>query len=121
MVAPLAAADEAMLGTLPRDGVEIHLNSTVVTVRLEGGRKHVTMVSAGNRTTTVVDQIPTGIDRTPAVLGLELEVGSVAYDDAAGLQVDDILRTSNPHIFAAGDVCLAPAFTSTAEASARNV
>ena len=33
---------------LAHDGVEIHLNSTVVAVRLEGGRKHVTMVNDGN-------------------------------------------------------------------------
>ncbi len=106
---------------LAHDGVEIHLNSTVVAVRLEGDRKHVTMVNDGNTTTTVVDEILTGVGRRPAVQGLELERAGVAYDDTAGIQVDDFLRTSNPRIFAAGDVCLEHAYTNTAEASARIV
>ena len=45
----------------------------------------------------------------------------MAYDDTTGIQVDDFLRTSNPRIFAAGDVCLEHAYTNTAEASARIV
>jgi pyruvate/2-oxoglutarate dehydrogenase complex dihydrolipoamide dehydrogenase (E3) component len=106
---------------LAHDGVEIHLNSTVVAVRLEGGRKHVTMVNDGNTATTVVDEILTGIGRLPAVQSLDLEAAGVAYDDAAGIQVDDFLRTRNPRIFAAGDVCLEHAYTNTAEASARIV
>lgn len=102
---------------LAHDGVEIHLNSTVVAVRLEGGRKQVTMVNDGNTATTVVDEILTGIGRLPAVQGLE--AAGVAYDEATGIEVDDFLRTRNPRIFAAGDCCLEHAYTNTAEASAR--
>ena len=43
-----------------------------------------------------------------------------AYD-ASGIKVDDHLRTTNPHIYAAGDVCLEYKFTHTAEATARIV
>ena len=114
-------AAQMVSNALAHDGVEIHLNSTVVAVRLEGGRKHVTMVNDGNTATTVVDTILTGIGRRPAVQGLDLEAAGVAYDAAAGIQVDDYLRTSNPRIFAAGDVCLEHAYTNTAEASARIV
>ena len=106
---------------LARDGVEIHLNCTIVAVRLEDGRKHVTMVIDGNESTTVVDEILTGIGRRPAVQGLDLEKAGVAYDTKTGIRVDDFLRTSNPRIFAAGDVCLEHAYTNTAEASAHIV
>jgi pyruvate/2-oxoglutarate dehydrogenase complex dihydrolipoamide dehydrogenase (E3) component len=106
---------------LARDGVEIHLNCRVVAVRLEGGRKHVTMVVGGNESTTVVDEILTGIGRMPALQGMDLEKAGVAYDAQTGIEVDDFLRTRNPRIFAAGDVCLEHAFTNTAEASARIV
>ena len=106
---------------LARDGVEIHLNCNIVAVRLEGGRKHVTMVTDGNPSTTVVDEILTGIGRLPAVQDLDLEKAGVAYDVETGIRVDDFLRTRNPSIFAAGDVCLQHAFTNTAEASARIV
>lgn len=106
---------------LAHDGVEIHLNCTVVGVRREGTRKHITMVTEGNRSTTVVDEILTGIGRRPAVQGLALERAGVTHDEEHGIHVDDFLRTSNPRIFAAGDVCLSHAFTNTAEASARIV
>jgi pyruvate/2-oxoglutarate dehydrogenase complex dihydrolipoamide dehydrogenase (E3) component len=111
-------AAQMVSDALARDGVEIHLNCHVVAVRLQGGRKHVTMVTDGNPSTTVVDQILTGIGRMPAVQGLDLEKAGVTYDDEAGIRVDDFLRTRNPRIFAAGDVCLEHAFTNTAEASA---
>jgi pyruvate/2-oxoglutarate dehydrogenase complex dihydrolipoamide dehydrogenase (E3) component len=106
---------------LAHDGVEIHLNCNIVAVRVEGGRKHITMVTDGNPSTTVVDEILTGIGRLPAVQGLDLEKAGVAYDAEAGIRADDFLRTSNPRIYAAGDVCLEQAFTNTAEASAQIV
>jgi pyruvate/2-oxoglutarate dehydrogenase complex dihydrolipoamide dehydrogenase (E3) component len=106
---------------LARDGVEIHLNCRIAAVRAEGGRQHVTMFNDGNEATTVVDRILTGVGRAPAVQGLDLERAGVAYDAEAGIHVDDFLRTTNPRVFAAGDVCLDAAFTNTAEASARIV
>jgi pyruvate/2-oxoglutarate dehydrogenase complex dihydrolipoamide dehydrogenase (E3) component len=114
-------AAQMVSDALARDGVEIHLNCNVVAVRLEGGRKHVTMVSDGNTSTTVVDEILTGIGRLPAVQGLGLEAAGVAYHEETGIEVDDFLRTRNPRIYAAGDVCLHLAYTNTAEASARIV
>jgi pyruvate/2-oxoglutarate dehydrogenase complex dihydrolipoamide dehydrogenase (E3) component len=114
-------AAQMVSDALARDGVEIHLNCNVVAVRLESGRKHITMVTDGNPSTTVVDEILTGIGRLPAVHGLDLEKAGVDYDDKTGIRVDDFLQTSNPRIFAAGDVCLKLAFTNSAEASARIV
>jgi pyruvate/2-oxoglutarate dehydrogenase complex dihydrolipoamide dehydrogenase (E3) component len=114
-------AAQMVSDALARDGVEIHLNCNTVAVRLEGGRKHVTMVTNGNPSTTVVDEILTGIGRMPAVQGLDLEKAGVAYEAETGIKVDDFLRTSNRRIFAAGDVCLEHAFTNMAEASARIV
>jgi pyruvate/2-oxoglutarate dehydrogenase complex dihydrolipoamide dehydrogenase (E3) component len=71
-------------------------------------------------TTISVDEIITGIGRSPNVDGLDLENAGVAYD-ADGIKVDDCLLTTNPRIYAAGDVCLAYKFTHTAEATARMV
>lgn len=114
-------AAQMVSDALARDGVEIHLNCQVVRVRLEGGRKHIEMLNQGNTATTVVDEILTGIGRLPAVQGLGLEAAGVDHDPEAGIHVNDFLRTTNPHIYAAGDVCLAHQFTNTAEASARIV
>ena len=106
---------------LARDGVEIHLNTTVVNVRVEGGRKRVETLNDGNVATIAADQILTGIGRVPAVAGLNLEAAGVVYDAKAGIRVDDFLRTTNPRIYAAGDVCLEHQFTDAADASARIV
>jgi pyruvate/2-oxoglutarate dehydrogenase complex dihydrolipoamide dehydrogenase (E3) component len=120
---PQEERDAAQLvsDALARDGVAIHLNSKAVNVCLEGGRKRVELVSDGSVTTVAVDEILTGIGRVPAVHGLELEAAGVSYDVEAGIQVDDFLRTTNPRIYAAGDVCLDYKFTDTAEATARIV
>ena len=51
-----------------------------------------------------VDEIVVAIGRKPAVEGLGLESAGVRYDLKRGISTDDYLATSNPHIYAAGDV-----------------
>ncbi len=104
-----------------RDGIEIHLNTTVVDVRLQGSQKLVDLVSVGYRSTVAVDAILTGMGRAPNVRNLGLEAAGVSFDDDAGIRVNDFLQTTNPRIYAAGDVCLEHKFTHTAEAAARIV
>ncbi len=58
--------------------------------------------------------------RAPNVEGLNLEAAGVRFDTTGGIAVDDHLRTSNPRVFAAGDVCsVGQRFTHTADAMAR--
>ena len=90
-------------------------------MRVEGGEKLVDLVSDDYHSTVAVDAILTGTGRVPNVDGLNLEAAGVDYDAAAGVQVDDFLRTTNRRIYAAGDVCLEHKFTHTADASARIV
>src|SRR4029077_4372287 len=68
-----------------------------------------------------VGEIIVGVGRAPAVAGLNLEAAGVACDQAAGVTVDDYLRTTNPRIYAAGDVCSQFKFTHVADAMARIV
>jgi pyruvate/2-oxoglutarate dehydrogenase complex dihydrolipoamide dehydrogenase (E3) component len=114
-------AAQILSDALARDGVEIHLNTTVVAVRMDGLRKIVDLVSEDDKFSVSVDEILAGIGRAPNVEGMNLEVAGVRYDTETGIHVDDFLRTSNPRIYAAGDVCLEHKFTHTAEASARIV
>jgi len=122
LVLPKEERDSALLlaEALARDGVEIHLNTKAVNVRVEGSKKIVETLNDGNVATIEVDEILTGIGRVPALSGLNLEAAGVAYDANDGIVVDDFLRTTNRRIFAAGDVCLEHKFTDT-EASARIV
>ena len=68
---PLEERDAAQMVSdgLARDGVEIHRNTDVTSVRVEGRRKVVELVIDGNVATTTVDQILTGVGRLPAVQG----------------------------------------------------
>ncbi len=112
-------AAQMVSDALAHDGVEIHLNSTAIKVSKKGEQKLVELVSAGEHTSIAVDQILTGIGRTPNVDDLGLDVAGVDHDPENGIAVDDYMRTTNPRIYAAGDVCLEHKFTDTAEASAR--
>jgi pyruvate/2-oxoglutarate dehydrogenase complex dihydrolipoamide dehydrogenase (E3) component len=112
-------AAQMVSDSLARDGVEVHLNTKVVDVTVVGAKRHVETLSDGNARTIAVDHILTGIGRSPAVGGLDLEAAGIAYDATAGVHVDDFLRTSNPRVYAAGDVCLTHQFVDTAVASAR--
>lgn len=64
------------------------------------------------------DEILVATGRVPNIEGLNLEAAGVEYNEK-GVRVDDRLRTANPHIFAAGDVCSSYKFTHAAEAMAR--
>ena len=68
-----------------------------------------------------VDAILVGVGRSPNVEGLNLEGVGVAYDSRKGIQVDDSLRTTNPRIYAAGDICSQHKFTHAADFQARIV
>ena len=114
-------AAQLLAEALARDGIEIHLNTRAVNVRIEGGKKLVETLNDGNVAIIEVDEILTGIGRVPALSGLNLEAAGVVYNVGTGIVVDDFLRTTNRRIFAAGDVCLEHQFTDIAEASARIV
>ena len=72
---PKEERDAAQLvsDSFARDGIEIHLNTTAVKVRVEGKQKLVDLVSDGNNSTVAVDEILTGIGRAPNVEGMNLE------------------------------------------------
>src|SRR5205807_1784231 len=73
----------------------------------------------GRQQEVVTDAILLGVGRAPNVEGLDLEAAGVAYDTKAGVHVNDRLRTSNPRVFAVGDICSRFQFTHAADALAR--
>jgi pyruvate/2-oxoglutarate dehydrogenase complex dihydrolipoamide dehydrogenase (E3) component len=67
----------------------------------------------------VVDEILVAAGRAPNVKGLNLDAIGVEYDLHKGIKVNDYLQTTQPNIFAAGDVCMDWKFTHAADAAAR--
>ncbi len=70
-------AAQILSDALARDGVEIHLNTTVVAVRMEGVEKIVDLVSDGDKFSVSVDEILAGIGRAPNVESMNLEAAGV--------------------------------------------
>jgi len=78
-------------------------------------------VCDGRQESIVVDEILAGAGRAPNVDGLNLEAVGVEYDNRRGVFVNDHLQTTNPKIYAAGDICMNWKFTHAADAAARIV
>jgi pyruvate/2-oxoglutarate dehydrogenase complex dihydrolipoamide dehydrogenase (E3) component len=66
------------------------------------------------------DAVLVAAGRTPNLEGLDLEAAGIGYT-YRGVEVDDWLRTKNPRVYAAGDVCSQFKFTHAADATARLV
>jgi pyruvate/2-oxoglutarate dehydrogenase complex dihydrolipoamide dehydrogenase (E3) component len=98
-------AAQALSDALVRDGIEIHLDTRTIAVRVEGNDRIADLARDDTRRSLAVDQILVSVGTAPNVQGLGLEAAGVAYDDERGIYVDDFLRTTNARIFAAGDVC----------------
>jgi pyruvate/2-oxoglutarate dehydrogenase complex dihydrolipoamide dehydrogenase (E3) component len=101
------------------EGVDLILNAKVVEVSTEGGEKILHVEQEGKTREIRVDEILVGIGRAPNVDGLNLESAGIAYHPRRGVQVNDKLQTSNPRVYAAGDICFPYKFTHTADALAR--
>jgi pyruvate/2-oxoglutarate dehydrogenase complex dihydrolipoamide dehydrogenase (E3) component len=111
-------AAQILSDAMARDGIEIHLNTEVVGVRMEGQEKFIDLVSDGYKSTIVVDEILVGTGRAPNVERLDLDAVGVKYDTANGIKINDFLQTTNRRIYAAGDVCFEHTFTHIEDASA---
>ena len=116
-----ADAAAVLLAALRRDGVDVRLNTVVESVAIAGNEKQLRVKGREGIATLPADAILASVGRAPNVEGLNLTAVGVRYDARAGVNVNDHLQTSNPRIFAAGDVCLPHKFTHTADASARLV
>lgn len=103
-----------------RDGVQFEFGIKVVEARRQGAEKVLVFERGGQRHEAAVDEILLAVGRTPNVEGLGLEAAGVRCG-RQGVEVDDHLRTSNPSIFACGDVASRFQFTHLADAQARIV
>ncbi|MFN8643399.1 MAG: mercuric reductase [Candidatus Binatia bacterium] len=105
-----------------REGIGLELAVAILAVRRDGLDVVLQLRRAdGSAHEVRVDQILVGAGRVPNVDGLGLETVNVAADPRLGVRVDDHLRTTNPRIFACGDVCMSWKFTHAADFAARLV
>jgi pyruvate/2-oxoglutarate dehydrogenase complex dihydrolipoamide dehydrogenase (E3) component len=98
-----AEADEFLQHHFEHRGVSVLPGASVTAVTKEGGQKRVSLVRNGQSKSLLVDELLIATGKRPNI-DLRLESAGVEYDAAKGVAVDEKLRTSNPRVFAAGDV-----------------
>jgi pyruvate/2-oxoglutarate dehydrogenase complex dihydrolipoamide dehydrogenase (E3) component len=92
----------------------------VVAAERRGSEYAVLYEVDGRRAAAAGDRVFVSIGRAANVEGLGLERAGIEVD-RQGVKVDDRLRTTNPRVYAAGDVCSPYKFTHAADAMARLV
>jgi len=106
-------ADEIMK-VLISEGVTFHLNASVLRVKDLGLEKEIVLKDRAEKSFSLkAEQILVAMGRDPNVKTLGLEGIGVEFD-RKGIKVDDRLRTTQKHIYAAGDITGAYQFTHAA-------
>lgn len=101
---------EAIADVLREEGTEVLTGAQVSRVEktAEGKRLHVKL--GGETRELVVNDILVATGRRPNTEALGLDKAGIEVDRRGAVVVDDTLRTSNPRVWAAGDVTPAPQF-----------
>ena len=107
------AIGEALKAALEDEGMRVLTDTAVSAVRFDG-KEFELETSAG---VLSGDRLLIATGRKPNTEGLELARAGVTMDASGAIVVDDHLRTSVPHIYAAGDCTHAPQFVYVAAAA----
>ncbi len=89
--------------TMLRDGVTLLCCGKDLHVKKTEAGKRLTVDSHGQQYDLTVDDILVGVGRAPNTEGIGLEAAGVEYD-RNGIKVNQRLQTTNPTIYAAGDI-----------------
>ena len=113
-----ADAAEILQHRFEREGIRVILGARLLRAESSGGDKQLIFDCGRGEERVIGNEILAAAGRRANLDGLNPEAAAVKFDPK-GVQVDDTLRTSNPDIYAAGDVCSSHKFTHAAEAMAR--
>lgn len=104
----LPGVDQAMVRMVSRNlkklGVTVHTKAKVTSGKKDGDEVIVTAEVGGEEKTFTADYVLVAVGRKPNTDELGLEQAGVELDERGFIKVDKRLRTSNPNIFAIGDV-----------------
>lgn len=106
-----ARASAVIRSAMEADGVDVRTSRTITSVTGRG-RSGTAILDDGS--IVAFDAILAATGRRPNTSSLEVERAGVRLDEEKRVIVNSKLRTSNPRIWAAGDVTPLPQFTHTA-------
>ena len=99
---------EALADYLRDEGLIIHTGVTPLAIRQEAGDKVITAEVGGQRREFRAEQALMAVGRTPRTTGMGLEEAGVTLDRDGFIVVNEFMQTSNPRIYATGDVTQHP-------------
>lgn len=114
-------AARVVSASMDREGVAIVCGGEVKSIRREGDECVLHLDRSGTAQIVRADRILVGVGRAPNVASLNLDAAGVECVAKDGVIVNDYLQTTNPRIYAAGDVASPYKFTHAADAMARIV
>lgn len=113
--APLPSFDEALVGRLlahsSDKGIDIRLDRAVTGVERVGGSAALRVYAGEGSTAAAIetDLVVHGAGRVPNTARLGADIGSVRLDRRGAVEVNGFLQsTTNPRVYAAGDLVLPP-------------
>jgi mercuric reductase len=102
---------EALTALLTEEGTEVVPAARITRVSgRPGSTKQIQAAAGGQERTWEVSEILVATGRRPNTAGLGLDRAGIETDGRGAVVVDDTLRTTNPRVWAAGDVTPAPQF-----------
>ncbi|GAA6617660.1 hypothetical protein NUACC26_034710 [Scytonema sp. NUACC26] len=113
LTADASTASRVVAQRLAAEGVRLHLGMRAT--KVDGQQKRL-ILSDGSE--LAYDALPIATGRKVNVNGMGLEAVGVKFS-ASRIEIDDYLRTTNPTVYAAGDVALPEKYTHAAIATAK--
>ncbi len=111
-------AAEILKSRFEREGIRLIFGAKLLRAERANGIRQVTFDRGRGEEKVLATEILLAVGRQPNLDGLSTEAAGVKTG-RSGVLVDDRLRTTNPDIYAAGDICSPYQFTHAAEAMAR--
>lgn len=95
---------EVLAGYLRDEGLTIHTGVRPLAIRQAGGDKVISAEVDGRRLEFRAEQVLMAVGRTPHTRGMGLEEAGVELDAGGFVVVNEFMQTTNPRIYATGDV-----------------
>jgi pyruvate/2-oxoglutarate dehydrogenase complex dihydrolipoamide dehydrogenase (E3) component len=111
-------AAEILRNKFLHERIDLKVGVKILAVERQGNDRIIHLEQEGKLFDLIADAILVGVGRAPNLEGLGLEKAGIVFDKS-GVKVSDRLQTSNPKVYAAGDICFPYKFTHTADALAR--
>jgi mercuric reductase len=101
---------ETMHAILQEEGATVLTGVKIRSVHRDGERRRLNFDHRGGRHEISVDEVLVATGRRPNTTGLGVEKAGIELTERGAIKVDDHLRTTNPRVWAAGDVTGHPQF-----------